>query len=119
MRSYSSASAKGSSLRVLATGFPLGEPLFDPFGLPLDENFNSASFRDELANALGVPVDSVRITANVPDFPLEFDRFLSVAIIDLTTAQETEVLAFFNDNPTFILDVFGTVRTDLFFKKGE
>ena len=37
---------------------------------------------------------------------------MRVAITDLTAAQETEVSAFFDDNPTFTLDGFGTVTTD-------
>lgn len=75
--------------------------------LPFDENFDSASFTDELALLLDVPVDSVRIT----HFEQGIDT-LGVAIIDLTTAQATEVSAFFDDNPTFTLDGFGTVTTD-------
>ena len=37
---------------------------------------------------------------------------MRAAIIDLTTAQQTEVSAFFDDNPTFTLDGFGTVTTE-------
>ena len=75
---------------------------------PFDENFDSASFRDELADALGLPVDRVRITTNTDN---GISRFLRVAIIDLTTTQETEVSAFFDDNGEFTLSGFGTVRT--------
>jgi len=91
---------------------PVGSHAVDvDFGLPLDENFNSASFRDELANALGVPVDSVRITSNNVEQEIVPRRVVGVAIIDLTTAQEAEVSAFFDDNLQFTLDGFGTVTT--------
>ena len=83
---------------------------------PFDENFDSASFRDELADALGLPVDRVRITTNTDN---GISRFLRVAIIDLTQAQETEVSAFFDDNPTFILGGFGTVTTNDSFEVGK
>jgi len=78
---------------------------------PFDENFDSASFRDELANAIGVPVDSVRIMSNLEKegrtVPL---RVLEVAIIDLTTAQETEVIDFCGDNQSeFTLPGFGSL----------
>ena len=56
-------------------------------------------------------MDRVRITAN-SEF-IGFRRRVIVAIIDLTRAQETEVSAFFNDNPTFTLDGFGTVTVSV------
>ena len=71
----------------------------------LNNDFDSALFRAELADLLGVPVDRVRITGIVE----AQNRLLEVAIIDLTQAQATEVLAFFDDNKTFTLDGFGTV----------
>ena len=76
---------------------------------PSDVPFDSASFRDELAFLLDVPVDRVRIVVNAE---LGSDRFVDVAITDLTQDQETDVSAFFDDDPTFTLDGFGTVRTD-------
>ena len=76
--------------------------------LPFDENFNSDAFRDELAPLLDVPVNRIRITEN---FELGGNRFFGVTIIDLTQAQETEVSDFFDDNPTFTLDSFGTVTS--------
>merc|ERR1712048_259089 len=60
---------------------------------------------DELADALGIPVERVRITTNFEMNP----RILAVTIIGLTTAQGTEVSDFFLDNPTFTLPSFGTV----------
>ena len=76
--------------------------------LPIEVPFDSALLRDELALLLDVPVDRVRITVN---FPFGADRSVDAAITDLTAAQETEVSAFFDDNPTFTLDGFGTVTT--------
>merc|ERR1712048_222612 len=48
--------------------------------LPLDENFNSASFRDELALLLDVPVDRIRILSNVDTLRFMVKRLLGVAI---------------------------------------
>ena len=79
--------------------------------LPFDVPFNSASFRDELALLLDVPVDRVRITGN-SQFVGDRRRVI-VAIIDLTRAHETEVSAFFDDNRTFTLDGFGTVTVSV------
>ena len=84
--------------------------------LPFDVSFNSDAFRAELALLLDVPVDRVRITTNAE---AESIRFLEVGIIDLTQAQETEVSAFFDDNPTFILGGFGTVTTNDSFEVGK
>ena len=77
--------------------------------LPIEVPFDSALLRDELALLLDVPVDRVRITANIES--AANTRVVIVAITDLTAAQETEVSAFFDDNPTFTLDGFGTVTT--------
>ena len=56
-------------------------------------------------------MDRVRIIGNF-EFQSGSLRFVDVAIIDLTTAQETEVSAFFRDDGgTFTLRGFGTVRT--------
>jgi len=82
--------------------------------LDFDEKFDSASFREELALLLDLPVDRVRITQNFRGEGEIFTKgthFVGVTIIDLTQAQETEVSAFFDDNPTFTLDSFGTVET--------
>ena len=77
--------------------------------LPFNANFDSAVFEAELADEIGVPVNSVRITTNTQ---FSIFRVFDVAIIDLTTAQQTEVAAFFANNPTFTLGSFGTVTTD-------
>ena len=60
---------------------------------------------------MDVPVDRVRITANIES--AANTRVVIVAITDLTAAQETEVSAFFDDNPTFTLDGFGTVTVSV------
>ena len=77
--------------------------------LPFDENFDSASFTDELALLLDLPVDRVRITQNFEQGP--GTRTLGMIIIDLTAGQETEVSAFFDDNVQFTLPSFGTVTS--------
>merc|ERR1712048_18625 len=61
--------------------------------LDFDEKFDSASFRDELALLLDLPVDRVRITTNFESYGII--RVLVVATINLTQAQETEVMTFF------------------------
>ena len=76
--------------------------------LPIEVPFDSALLRDELALLLDFPVDRVRITFNSESGS---NRFLTVAIIDLTQAQETEVSAFFDDNDQFTLPSFGIVET--------